>query len=81
VGQATNLEWCTAFQYTYILIGIGDNATMRTPSTIFIIHPFFNDRLQLSSKVSDMQRFFSYNRWLAMNRVGAVPPEAIYESD
>lgn len=61
--------------YTYF--GISNKAAMRTLSNIFIIYPFFDDRLQLCSEVRDMERFFSYDSRLSMNRVGAIPPEAI----
>lgn len=61
--------------YTYL--GISDNAAMRTLSNIFIIYPSFDDRFQLCSEVRDMEQFFSNDSRLSMNRVGAIPPEAI----
>lgn len=60
-----------------VLFCIGDNATMRTLPTIGIVHPFFNDRLQLCSQVGDMERFLPYDGRLNMNRVRAIPTKAI----
>ena len=73
---------CQSLKGLYIrtcntLFCIGNNATMRTLPTIFIIHPSFNDWLQLRPKVSDMERFFPYDGRLSVIWVGAIPTETI----
>ena len=78
VHSETCVDWTETVTKPKGSLGIRSNATRRTFSLLWILHPRVDEHFELRPQVGHVERVLANDEWLVMHRLTAIPAEAIY---